>query len=142
MAGGSGLNVAITGTWLVISLILDFVLIPGHGIEGAAAAYAVAIVGENVTTTVAVARMVGITPAGKGVLVAGSAALACYGGVGLAARWLLGPTLVSFVLYLAVASTLYLAILWRSRHALDVGVLARVVRRRASGDVARVSAEG
>jgi O-antigen/teichoic acid export membrane protein len=141
MAGGSGLNVAITGTWLVISLVLDFVLIPSHGIEGAAIAYAVAIVGENLSTTIAVARLVGITPAGKGVLVAGVSALGCYGVVGLAARSLMGTTLVSFLLFTGVATAAYLLVLSRYRRSLDVGVLTRVLRRHTGGDANGVSAE-
>jgi O-antigen/teichoic acid export membrane protein len=140
MAGGSGLNVVITGSWLVISLLLDFILIPRYGIEGAAVAYAVAIVGENLTTSIAVARRVGITPAGKGVLVASVAAVGCYGGVGMAARWMLGPSFVSFLLFGAVATGLYLAVLRRYRHRLDVEVLVRVLRRRRRRGSGRFSA--
>ena len=140
MAGGSGLNVVITGSWLVISLVLDFVLIPPYGIEGAAVAYAVAIVGENLTTTIAVARRVGITPAGKGLLVASVSAVGCYGAVGMAARWILGPSFVSFLLFGAVATGLYLTVLRRYRDRLDVEVLVRVLRRRRRRGGARFSA--
>jgi hypothetical protein len=131
MAGGSGLNLIITGSWLVISLILDFLLIPGHGMEGAAVAYAVAIVGENLTTTAVVARRSGIDPWGTEVLVAAVAAVGCYGLVGLAMRALLGPSLISFLLFAVVASAVYLAVLWRYREQLDLSVLSAVLRRRA-----------
>jgi O-antigen/teichoic acid export membrane protein len=131
MAGGSGLNLIVTGSWLAISLALDFLLIPGHGIEGAAVAYAVAIVGENLTTTVVVARRSGIDPWGTGVLVAALAAVGCYGLVGLAMRALLGPSLISFLLFAAVASAAYLAVLRRYRHQLDLSVLSAVLRRRS-----------
>jgi O-antigen/teichoic acid export membrane protein len=140
MAGGSGLNVVITGSWLVFSLVLDFILIPRYGIQGAAVAYAVAIVGENVTTSVAVARRVGITPAGKGVLVASVAAVGCYGVVGLTVRWILGPSLISFLAFAVVASGLYVAVLLRYRNHLDVEVLTRVLRRRAGSNGGRFSA--
>ncbi len=139
MAGGSGLNVAITGTWLAISLVLDFLLIPSKGIEGAAVAYAVAIVGENLTTTAVVARRVGITPFGQGAVLAVVAAVGCYGIVGLAARALLGTSAVSFVVFAAGATTAYLAVLWRVRDRLAVGVLAEAVRVSAERGRTRTS---
>jgi O-antigen/teichoic acid export membrane protein len=131
MAGGSGLNVIITGSWLAVSLVLDFLLIPRYGIEGAAAAYAVAIAGENLTTTVAVAVRTSITPLGRGVAIAAVSAAACYGVVGLAMRSLLGPSLGSFLLFAAFASGIYLAVLWRYRTQLDLSILATVLRPRA-----------
>jgi O-antigen/teichoic acid export membrane protein len=140
MAGGSGLNLIITGSWLAISLVLDFLLIPGYGIEGAAVAYAIAIVGENLTTTAALARRVGIDPAGRGVLVASVAAVGCYGAVGLAIRTMLGPSLAAFLLFAFLASTAYLAVLWRYRDLLDLSILAVVLRRRSRARADPVSA--
>jgi O-antigen/teichoic acid export membrane protein len=131
MAGGSGLNVIITGSWLAVSLALDFLLIPRYGIEGAAVAYAVAIVGENLTTTVAVALRTSITPLGRGVAVAAVSAAACFGVIGLAVRSLLGPSIGSFLLFATFASAAYLAVLWRYRDLLDLSILAAVLRRRS-----------
>jgi O-antigen/teichoic acid export membrane protein len=142
MAGGSGLNLMITGSWLAISLALDFLLIPGHGMEGAAVAYAVAIVGENLTTTAVVARRSGIDPWGTGVLVAALAAVGCYGAVGLAMRSVLGPSLISFLLFAVVASAIYLAVLWRFRDLLDLSVLAVVLRHRSAKRAADAPSAG
>jgi O-antigen/teichoic acid export membrane protein len=131
MAGGSGQNAIITGSWLVISLVLDFVLIPRYGIEGAAVAYAIAIVGDNLTTTAVLARRTGITPAGSELFIAAVAALGCYGPIGLATRAILGPSLLSFLLFAMIASAVYLAILRRYRGRLDLAILALVLRRRS-----------
>ena len=134
MAGKSAQNLLISALTLGTSLTLNLILIPVIGMEGAAIALATAIILDNAATTFALHRSVGLQPFGRGHLIVALGSLLCYGGVGLAVRGLMGPTLAAFLVASLVATLLYSMVLWRYRHALHINVLARALRRRRAAE--------
>jgi O-antigen/teichoic acid export membrane protein len=132
MAGKSSWNLANTLAAVVVNVVLNLVLIPRIGISGAALAWAAAILVEKTAAFYQVRTLLRLSPFGKGYAVVSLAALLCFGVVGLAARLLLGPTPGALALVSVVASTLYLPVLWRFRHLLELPVLWGAVRRRVA----------
>ena len=105
---------------------------------GAATAFAVGILLNNLIPLVQVWWFLHLHPFGQGVWVAAALSAVCFGVVGVAVRALLGPTMPGLVLYGLVAGALYAALLWRFRDRLEWEVLRGVLRRRAG---ARAPAE-
>jgi O-antigen/teichoic acid export membrane protein len=132
MAGKSSWNLANTLAAVVVNVALNLVLIPRIGITGAALAWAAAILVEKAAAFYQVRTLLRLSPFGKGYAVVSLAALLCFGVVGLAARLLLGPTPGALALVSVVASALYLPVLWRFRHLLELPVLWGAVRRRVA----------
>ena len=83
MGGGSGWNLLVTGASLTSNVVLNLLLIPRYGMNGAAVAYAISIVFDNVATALLVWRLFGLHPFGRGYWLAVAGGTACYGGVGL-----------------------------------------------------------
>lgn len=115
MAGRSRLSLANWTVALVVDLALAVVLIPRFGILGAAIAWSVAIIVRNLLPLVQLRRILGVDPFGPGWLRAVLTATALFGGGGLLARLLLGPTLAAVVATVVVAGALHaaLALHWR-----------------------------
>ena len=141
MAGHSGWNLTITAVSLVVNVSLNLLWIPRYGISGAAAAWVVTFVVDNGLTTLIVYRTLGIDPFGRGYAIAVGGSMVCFGVLGLAARALLGATLVGAVALAAVAVPLYVLLLWRFRDTLHLDVLLGAARRRAAPGEADRSAE-
>jgi hypothetical protein len=102
--------------------------------EGAAIAWAVTIVVENLMAVAEVWVFLGMRPFGPGYAPVTVAALVCVGGVGLAARAIAGPDLAGFALAVAVAAPLYVAVLWRLRARLHLDVFLASLRRQGADD--------
>jgi O-antigen/teichoic acid export membrane protein len=134
MAGGSGVNLAITTLALATNLVLNFLLIPRIGMEGAAIASAATIFVDNAATTAMVRLRLRLHPFGNGWGLVAASALVCYGAVGLAARAAWGATVPSLLVHGIVGTSLYLVVLWRLREVLHLSVIGRALRsRRVSG---------
>jgi O-antigen/teichoic acid export membrane protein len=133
MGGGSGWNLVITATTLVVDVGLNVVLIPVMGIEGAAVALTVTILVDNVATTLVVWRKLHVSPFGVGypVIVLGS--LLCFGAVGAAVRIWLGMNIKTFAAFSVVSCLLYLGVLWRFRRVLRLPALKAAIRTRGGG---------
>jgi O-antigen/teichoic acid export membrane protein len=130
MAGGSGWNLAITSVALAVNIVLSLILIPAFGMNGAAVAFGATIVMDNALTTLVVRYRLKLQPFGSGYWVVALAAALCYGVLGLVVRLTLGMSLATFLLYGAVATACYVAILWRARGLLRLGVFREVLRTR------------
>ena len=124
MGGKSSWNLLNTAVALSLNVGLNLALIPRFGMEGAAVAWAVSIIVDNLMALTEVRLFLGMRPFGVGYLPATSAALGCFGVVGLAARAMLGPTGDTFVVFLAVSIPLYAMVLWRLRRRLHLDELA------------------
>lgn len=128
MAGRSWLSLANSSVALAVNVALNLALIPTHGIQGAAASWAVAIVVRNLLPLVQVRRHLAMWPLTAATVRLGLGAVASVG----AAVALVGTTDLSLSVDVAVAaagSTAYLCGIWRWRDALGLGVFRAVLRR-------------
>jgi O-antigen/teichoic acid export membrane protein len=118
-------------------VVLNLILIPRLGINGAAIAFAAGIVVDNAIVTIAVRVFLKMHPFGRGYPIVAIGSLACYGAIGLVIRFSLGMSVASFLLYCVVATELYVALLWRYRTTLQLHALREALRlpgqRRGSG---------
>ena len=130
MAGRSWLSLANSTVALVVNVGLNLVLIPAHGIRGAAAAWAVAIVVRNLLPLFQVRRHLAMWPMTATTVRLGVGALTTVG----AAAAVVAATRLPLAVDAAVATAglaAYLYGLWRRREALGLEVFATVLRRRA-----------
>ncbi len=133
MGGKSSWNLASIGVSVALNVVLNLILIPHLGIEGAAIAYAVSLTLDTLITAVAVWVFLGLQPVGRAYPVIAAASLATFGALGLLGRLVFGATILSFGLYVVTASGAFLGLLWRARDLLDLGVFAELVRRWGRG---------
>lgn len=132
MSGRSLLSLANVLVTLVVNVALNLLLIPPLGIEGAAIAWAVAIVVRNVLPLVQVRSALGMTPASPATWLVGSAALGCFAVVpGTLA--LLGVSAVWVFAALVLGGLVYVAVLVRAREMLELSALVRALRRGRRG---------
>jgi O-antigen/teichoic acid export membrane protein len=129
MGGKSGWTFAIAAVSMAMNVALNLVLIPRAGMTGAAAAWAVSILFNNLSGLFLVRRLLGLSPVGTGFIVLTLAAAACYGGLGLLVRLTMGASVPSLALFLVLATGSYVAILWRVRGALHLAELRRALSR-------------
>jgi O-antigen/teichoic acid export membrane protein len=108
MAGKSSWNLANAAGALVVNVVLNLLLIPRMGMEGAAIAWAVSILINNVTPALEVWLLLNLAPFGKNFLLAAAGSTVCFGVFGLAGRLLLGSSILSAVVSLGVGCVLYL----------------------------------
>jgi O-antigen/teichoic acid export membrane protein len=131
MAGRTTWNLGNVLLALAVNVVLNLLLIPRLGIEGAAIAWAAAILTNNLLPLAQIGWAVRMHPLGRGTLTAMALATACFGilpGVVLFATDGLGWV----ALALAVGGLLYLPACWRMRETLDLTALLALVpgRRR------------
>ncbi|HEV8425218.1 MAG TPA: oligosaccharide flippase family protein [Actinomycetes bacterium] len=130
MGGRSSWNLFNTLVSLGANLALSFALTPRYGLAGAAVAFAVGILLNNLLPLVQVWRSMGLHPFGRGTGVAAVLSAVSFGLVGLGMRALLGPTVAGFVAYAAAGVGLYAVLLWRFRDRLEWEALRGILRRR------------
>jgi O-antigen/teichoic acid export membrane protein len=130
MGGRSSWNLLNTVVSLGANLALNFVLTPRLGLAGAAIAFAVGILLNNLLPLAQVWWLLHLHPFGPGVWVAAALAAVCFGVLGLVTRALLGATVPGLVLYGLAGGALYAALLWRFRDRLEVAALRGLVTRR------------
>jgi O-antigen/teichoic acid export membrane protein len=126
MAGRTSWNLGNAALALAINLALDVVLIPRHGIVGAAIGWAVAIVVRNVAAVLQVSVRLGPHPFARPSFVAAGLTATCYFAILAAVRLLLGATPLALGIGLAVATATYLPGLWLLRDALRLTALGRI----------------
>ena len=132
MSGKSGWNLLNTLIAVVSNVTLNLLLIPHMGMNGAAIAWAVSIVLNNILPLVQVWKLSGVVPFGKGVFVAAACACATFGLVGALGHLVLPASLVSLVIVALVATPCYLGLLWRFREPLALFALRDALRRRGT----------
>jgi len=128
MGGKSSWNLMNTAVALVLNVGLNLVLIPRYGMEGAALAWAVSIIVDNLMALTEVWAFLGMRPFGSGYAVAALAPVVCVGVTAIAARLALGANTAGFVVALAVAVPLYAASIWRFRRTLRLDEFLRSLR--------------
>jgi O-antigen/teichoic acid export membrane protein len=129
MGGRSLWSLANGSVALALQIGLSVVLIPRYGVTGASVAVAIGLAYANVAPLVQVRAFLALHPFGPGVLVAAAAAGISFGGIGLALRALLGPSLPALAAYVLLAACAYAALAWRVRHRLELPLLAASLRR-------------
>ncbi len=128
MGGKSSWSLISIASALLINVVLNLILIPRLGINGAAIAFAAAIVVDNAIVTIAVRVFLKMHPFGRGYPIVAIGSIVCYGAVGLVIKLSLGISLASFLLYGVVATELYIALLWRFRTTLKLQILRKAFR--------------
>jgi O-antigen/teichoic acid export membrane protein len=129
MGGRSSWNLGNTVVSLGVNLALNLVLLPRYGLAGAALAFAVGILLNNLLPLVEVWWSLRLHPFGPGTGVAAALSAVAFGLAGLLVRALLGPTVAGLAVHAAVGCTLYAALLWRFRDRLRWEALRGVLRR-------------
>jgi O-antigen/teichoic acid export membrane protein len=132
MAGRTSWNLVNAALALTINLVLDVVLIPRHGIVGAAIGWAAAIVVRNVAAVIQVSLRVGPHPFARPAAVAACLTGVCYCVVPIVVRALAGATPAGLGVALVAGTALYLPGLWFLRRSLRLDALVGMRRRRRS----------
>ena len=112
---------------LLLNVVLNIILIPKMGLDGAAIAWAVSRVASNLLPLVEMRTVYSFHPFGRGWRVSSGASLLVFGLGGLLARLTLGTSVGAFFLYAAGATILYGLILWRFRGPLDIAAFSSLV---------------
>jgi O-antigen/teichoic acid export membrane protein len=137
MGGKSWWSAANTVIALVLNVALNLALIPKFGITGSAVAWFVSILVRNILPLIQVSRFLGLTPFGPGFTAAALTSVPIFGGVGILCRLVLGPTVVSMVVFAVVSCSMYSVVVWRLRDVLQLRELVNSLRpgaiRSASG---------
>jgi len=113
---------------LSLNVVLNVVLIPEIGLEGAAIAWAASRLTANILPLIEVRSLLGFHPFGAGWRLAATASLATFGLAGLAARALGGADLPALVSGLLLAAFGYAVLVWRWRDALDLDAFLAMLR--------------
>jgi O-antigen/teichoic acid export membrane protein len=122
MAGKSGWNLATTALALVVNIVLNVLLVPTWGVNGAAVAWAASILCTNLIPLAQCWIVLGMHPFGRGTATAVPVALAAFGGTGVLARLVLGRTVPALVVTVVLGGLLHLSLLWRRRSTLDLAL--------------------
>jgi len=128
MGGKSSWCAINAGAAFAANIALNLLLVPHLGVLGAAIAWSVSIVIDNVAAMIEVRWLMGMPLFGGGFLLASGITLTCFGTTGIVARLLLGET-VPALLAAAVAGTVsYVLALYFNRSTLQIAELARAMR--------------
>lgn len=134
MGGKSSWNLLNTGVSLALNVALNLFLIPRVGFLGAAIAWSVSIVVENLLALVEVRLLLGVRPFGANWLPAAGLALGCFGLLPLAGRLMLGSLSgVGLMISVGVATALYGAAIHHWRGLLQIDQLTAGSRRYPGG---------
>jgi O-antigen/teichoic acid export membrane protein len=128
MAGRSGLNLANAAAAFAVNLGLDLVLIPRHGMLGAAVAWAACIVVQNLAALTETMLILGTRPFGAASAFVALATVMLYGLGGGLVRWLVGPTAGGLVAVAVGATACYAALLFARRDRLHLSDLVGALR--------------
>jgi O-antigen/teichoic acid export membrane protein len=130
MGGKSSLNLLNTVVAVVSNVSLNLLLIPRLGMTGAAIAWSVSILANNLLPLAEIWILFRLHPYGRSVLTVGAAAATCFGLIPWIARLAFGESLGVFVTVEAAAVALYATVLYARRDVLHLPVLWEAVRVR------------
>jgi O-antigen/teichoic acid export membrane protein len=122
MGGRSAWNIVDVTTALVLNIGANVVLVPRFGITGAAVAYGASILVFNALPLAQVFHWWRLHPFDRGHALLLGLCLACFGGLAVALRIWIGPTLTGFVAALSIGAVSYVAALWLLRSIIDLGL--------------------
>ena len=130
MGGKSSLNLLNTVVAVVCNVTLNLLLIPRLGMTGAAIAWGVSLLANNLLPLGEIWAIFRLHPYGRSVLTVAAASAACFGLIPLVARLAFGESLGVFVAVEAAAVAAYVAVLLGRRHALQLPILWDSLRAR------------
>ncbi|GAA3200716.1 polysaccharide biosynthesis C-terminal domain-containing protein [Actinocorallia longicatena] len=132
MGGKSSWSLANKAVALTVMIVADLLLVPAHGIVGAAIAWGLTILVDNGLAALQVryGMKVRLRPAEP--LLVAAAALVCFGGTGVAVRTVLGMDALGFLVCCAVACAAYGALLFLGRRVLHLDELLAARRGRGA----------
>lgn len=134
MGGKSSWNLLDKAVVVVLMVVLHLLLVPPFGIIGAAVAWGVSMLVDNLLAVVQVRYLMGLRLRTRTLAPVGAWALVWFGAVGIALRALLGTGLPAFAAYAVLATCGYGAVLWRLRHVLHADVMFGALRSRGRTD--------
>ncbi len=123
MGGHVVWNLANTVLTLILTAVLSLVLIPHHGIDGAALALAIATAVNNIAALIQVRVLMRLGTLGRGFWIVAAASVVCFGVVGVLMRNEIGSSIGSFGAFALLSSALYAVALYWFRDVLELGVL-------------------
>jgi O-antigen/teichoic acid export membrane protein len=132
MGGKSTWNLLNTVAAVVLNIILNVLLIPRLGITGAAIAWSVSILANNLAPLIQVRMFLGLHPVGRETITACATGLLAFGLIPLIVRAWLAPDLRGFSVAMVLGGVVYVAGLWRFRRILS---LDRLFELRARGSI-------
>jgi len=129
MSGGARLSLADNSVAVGLNIALNIALVPSMGLEGAAIAWAVALLVTNLTPLIQVRRRLGITPFGSGHRPAIAASLTMVALPALAVRFVLDPGFAGVIVACTAIVGGYCLVLARYRSQLHLDELTSALRR-------------
>jgi O-antigen/teichoic acid export membrane protein len=133
MGGRSGWQLANTVVALSLNVVLNLLLIPPLGIEGAAIAWAASLLANNLLPLAQVWAFQRLQPFGRAWGRVALASVGCVLAPAVAFRLVFGSGVVAFLTASALGYAAYLAVVWRSRRVLDLAAFRQAIRRRSTG---------
>jgi O-antigen/teichoic acid export membrane protein len=133
MGGKSVWTLANTAAALIVNVVLNLLLIPPFGMTGAAIAWAASVLVNNVVPLGQVWRFLGLDPFGRGFLIVAGISTACFGGIGVTVRTILGPSITGFLVFAVLSIPLYAYLLYRFRETLRLAAVREAVTGRIRG---------
>jgi O-antigen/teichoic acid export membrane protein len=134
MGGKSSWNLLDKAVVVVLMVVLHLLLVPPFGIVGAAVAWGVSMLVDNLLAVVQVRYLMGLRLRTRTLAPVGAWALVWFGALGIALRALLGTGLPVFAAYAVLSTCGYGAVLWRLRHVLHADVMFGALRSRGRTD--------
>ncbi len=130
MAGRSALSLINNGAALAVNIVLNLALIPEYGINGAAAAWAIALGVRNLLAFVQVRHILGFSSISRAMVIVALAGTTCFALPMVLLRITVGLDLLPSLAVLVLSTAGYVATLWHFRDALELQVLRQARRRR------------
>lgn len=126
MAGNASVNMISTALAATVNIVLDFVLIPRFGVDGAAWAWTAGMAVMNLFQVGALFRLFRMHLLVRDTLYFLSLTVLCFGLYGALIRALLGTGIVAFVTYAVSASVIYLGILLLTRRFVGFDLFSEI----------------
>ncbi|MDQ4142872.1 MAG: polysaccharide biosynthesis C-terminal domain-containing protein [Actinomycetota bacterium] len=136
MGGKSSWNLFNNSISLAINLSLNLILIPRWGIEGAAVAWTLSILFDNIVPLIQIGVLMKIRLFGPAYFRAVATAIGSYAATGVVWLALLGASGAALILSAVTGSLVYIALLFRSRGEFQLPLLWEALKpgaRRRSG---------
>lgn len=137
MGGKSSWSAINAGAAFVVNIGLNLLLLPRIGILGAAIAWGASIVVDNVSAMIELRWVLGLAPFGRGYGTVAAITLGCFGIPGIAARLVLGDTLLSMAAAVLAAMAAFVLTLYTARAPLHLAEMAASFRSRSAPAVSQ-----
>jgi O-antigen/teichoic acid export membrane protein len=137
MGGRSDLILWDSAAAFAANILLNLLLIPTHGMIGAAIAWAASIFGMNLLAVVQVGRVWQIHPLGRPLALITCSSVLFYGVLGLVLSHLFGRSLFALAITVTLGTMLHGIVVWRTRVELGSSLLRESWRARRGSALAQ-----